>query len=726
MNQAPPNPAAAAAAAVGTQQFRVLRPEQMRSISYLTTEEKQKYEEGLRQLWAKVENNDPNTQEHQQGKAKLMEFSRMVLNKVRTLHARSQADAQSQQGQPGQQGPGAPGQQGQQGQQAGQARQTQSGQTQNAGVAAATATATATTGPRPSMQINRPQIPASGNNVANAGPSMNNPAMNNPAAAAPVGQVQQTIPKHIVEHISKLPWSLLSAPSQLSPEQTPKWLNEMKQKYARALMQMETIKGRLARLDNMMKERQERNQPMSPEEMRKFQESKTQDQKIYSDADKFVRHVRTQMQAGQAQQAGQNAAIQGQNNGQQHARPQTMQTQNTGATTSSHPMQAMTASVNAAIDTAKNQQLAATNRTGSTGQPQIPQTPATPATPVSASAPQQPVHPTVHPTPAPQPQVKVEPGSHLPHPPPVNTTIAAASNANLPSAGTPTQTSAARVQTPQSTTQQAPGLVRPLTHSMAVNRANSSANITGQPNMTTPGAATTAGAANIMNNNQAQQPGHPHAHPQPPPGLTPRMPIPKTLHEKATALPQPVTLGGGNTAGRPTYGGGNGAGVNNQPVVSKMPVPQFDAEGDHVLSKKKLDELVRQVCGGGTPGADGNYLTPDVEESVLNVADNFVDTVLHTACRLAKERGSKVLEIRDIQLVLERVYNIRIPGYTSDELRTVRKVQPSPNWIAKMSAIQAAKAKRQGRRGGEDAPIAPATRPKVGGTQTGGKRRRAD
>lgn len=68
-----------------------------------------------------------------------------------------------------------------------------------------------------------------------------------------------------------------------------------------------------------------------------------------------------------------------------------------------------------------------------------------------------------------------------------------------------------------------------------------------------------------------------------------------------------------------------------------------------------------------------------------------MDDVLHMACRLAKERGSKVLEIRDIQLVLERVYNIRIPGYTSDELRTVRKVQPSPNWIAKMSAIQAAK-----------------------------------
>jgi transcription initiation factor TFIID subunit 12 len=76
---------------------------------------------------------------------------------------------------------------------------------------------------------------------------------------------------------------------------------------------------------------------------------------------------------------------------------------------------------------------------------------------------------------------------------------------------------------------------------------------------------------------------------------------------------------------------------------------------------------------------------------MLTVADNFVDQVLQSACKIAKERGSKVLEIRDIQLTLERGYNIRIPGYASDEIRTVRKIQPAPAWISKMSAVQAAK-----------------------------------
>lgn len=73
------------------------------------------------------------------------------------------------------------------------------------------------------------------------------------------------------------------------------------------------------------------------------------------------------------------------------------------------------------------------------------------------------------------------------------------------------------------------------------------------------------------------------------------------------------------------------------------------------------------------------------------MADNFVDNVINAACQLCKQRGSKVLEIRDIQMVLERTYNIRVPGYSADELRTVRKAQPSSSWIAKMSAVQAAK-----------------------------------
>lgn len=58
---------------------------------------------------------------------------------------------------------------------------------------------------------------------------------------------------------------------------------------------------------------------------------------------------------------------------------------------------------------------------------------------------------------------------------------------------------------------------------------------------------------------------------------------------------------------------------------------------------------------------------------------------------MAKLRGSQTLEIRDIQHVLQKTYNIRIPGYSTDEVRTVRKIQPTASYLQKMNAIQAAK-----------------------------------
>ncbi|KAI0475204.1 hypothetical protein GGR56DRAFT_644998 [Xylariaceae sp. FL0804] len=613
---------------------RLLRPETMRTIAYLSPDERAKYEEGLRTLWSKMESSGPDTPDHQAARAKIQDFSTRVVNKIRAVQMR-QAGPQGQQG-----GAGASGQ-------------------------------SPATAARPSMPANRPQDTGGAGGAASAA-------------------VAQGISRNILEHVSKLPWAAITVPNQhSSPEQSQKWLAELKQKYTHALRVMDDAKQRHTKIDAIVKERSEKGQPIPPDEMRRFQQEKVQAKAQYGEADNLVKSVRTQM-ARNSSNAG--SVGQGQNNAHA-ARSQPMQPQNSGGAAS---MQAATASVNAAMDAAKSQQIAAANNRAANagGQPQQlqPQTPATPATPSSnAPGPQAHAAPTQQ-----QTQIKTEPGTAgLHHPPPVNTALAAASSANMPSAGTPTPHSA-RIQTPQSAQQPVAAQVRPLTHAAAVNRANSSTNITGHPGQPiggpSAGVTTTPGSGGLMGS--GPQP-HSHAHPQPTSAtsaLTSKMPIPQKVPENSQKVPQAVSLGGGNVPGRPTLGAGTGTGgVMNQPVITKMAVPHFDTEGDHVLSKKKLDELVRQVCGGGSPGADGNYLTPDVEESVLNVADNFLDHVLHTACRLAKERGSKVLEIRDIQLVLERVYNIRIPGYTTDELRTVRKVQPSPSWIAKMSAIQAAK-----------------------------------
>jgi len=75
----------------------------------------------------------------------------------------------------------------------------------------------------------------------------------------------------------------------------------------------------------------------------------------------------------------------------------------------------------------------------------------------------------------------------------------------------------------------------------------------------------------------------------------------------------------------------------------------------------------------------------------LSLVDDFIDDLLVASCRLAKLRGANSLEAKDVQVILERQYNIRVPGFSTDEIRTVRKNQPAAGWAHKVGAVQAAK-----------------------------------
>jgi len=88
----------------------------------------------------------------------------------------------------------------------------------------------------------------------------------------------------------------------------------------------------------------------------------------------------------------------------------------------------------------------------------------------------------------------------------------------------------------------------------------------------------------------------------------PQFPIPNSF---VPQTPQPVSMG----AARPTLTGANHGpmGMMGQPAIAKQPTFLLQGPGDRVLDKKKLDELVRQVTGGGE-GAEGEGLLPEVEE----------------------------------------------------------------------------------------------------------------
>lgn len=176
----------------------------------------------------------------------------------------------------------------------------------------------------------------------------------------------------------------------------------------------------------------------------------------------------------------------------------------------------------------------------------------------------------------------------------------------------------------------------------------------------------------------------------------PSIPIANTINVKP---PTAVTLKQANS-NRPSLSGGIANGVSpilGTPAIQRIPTLDFASTGGagipdnngRVLTKRKLSDLVNTI--GADEGDGKTNIDGDVEEMLLDLADEFISSVTGFACRLAKHRKVDSVDVRDVQLHLERNWNIRVPGYAMDEIRSTRKWQPSQSYNQKLSSVEVSK-----------------------------------
>ena len=389
-------------------------------------------------------------------------------------------------------------------------------------------------------------------------------------------QSQGSFSEKVIQKVRELD---IQAPPHIiateGPEGAKKWVKDTQNKYAQQLKTLEEAMNKIGEIKSIFAQRQNSDRPLSEQEVRGLQIQQTQlEQGQKTARDQIAKFVTSQRVLKERQV---------------QAKPA-----NPDNTTSDQP-RAVTA-----------QQVKQEPGQGGGGLPQVSQEPLSQAHTVSsaldaarsqtnpslpsAMSPQntgaQPSRPPMNHSSISRPQTNQIPNS-ITHPP-LNITTSTRppeQQHNSPHVAPPhSSTMPSNTQDPV-----------PLSHQAAMEHARSYSH----PNNTHP----------TPQSGPHGHPSHDQRNQRDPQNNHTKMPIPKDLNLQPT---QPVPMG----PSRPTLTNGPVAmGPMGQPAIQRHPGYVLEGEGERVLSKKKLEELVRQVTGGtGGEGEEGEGLTAEVEE----------------------------------------------------------------------------------------------------------------
>lgn len=161
--------------------------------------------------------------------------------------------------------------------------------------------------------------------------------------------------------------------------------------------------------------------------------------------------------------------------------------------------------------------------------------------------------------------------------------------------------------------------------------------------------------------------------------------IPVARQEANRAVPQQAVRRNAMTRPPPAPAAATSVAVPQPPKPTAQPTP---AEARLSLAAGTLgarpggphqSPLVGQRLRDLVASLDPNYvLDSQAEEQVLQLADDFLDKVTRQAIRLAQHRGSRTLDVQDVQLALSKQWGIVVPGLGPPVLRPTKPANRAP------------------------------------------------
>lgn len=162
-------------------------------------------------------------------------------------------------------------------------------------------------------------------------------------------------------------------------------------------------------------------------------------------------------------------------------------------------------------------------------------------------------------------------------------------------------------------------------------------------------------------------------------GVTQAVTLQRHLAPNKSPVHMPITLAPSGTVSAAVPSGGHitniapapiaaavSKGISTQAAGTTLRGDSSSPAPNQVLTKRRLQDLLHEID-------PREQMDDDVEDLLLQIADDFIESVVTASCQIAKHRKSNTLEVRDVQLHLERCWNMWIPGFGSDELRPFKK-----------------------------------------------------
>ncbi|RUS85957.1 hypothetical protein EGW08_006286 [Elysia chlorotica] len=159
------------------------------------------------------------------------------------------------------------------------------------------------------------------------------------------------------------------------------------------------------------------------------------------------------------------------------------------------------------------------------------------------------------------------------------------------------------------------------------------------------------------------------------------MPVTGSPVAARSSQPEQIIVPVGNVMNSASKASASSNSQASHAASNSSPAAAGASDNRGVLDRTRLRELVKEVD-------PLEQMDDDVEDVLLQVADDFIENVVASSCQLAKHRRSNTLEAKDVQLYLERSWNMQIPGFGSDEIRPYKKALTTEAHKQRMALIR--------------------------------------